>query len=237
MPDAKDADPVREAAQAILEAALPAVPFDGWTDAVIREAAETAGVDRHRAKLAFPRGGVDLAMFHHREGDRMLAEELAAADLTGMRLREKVAHGVRRRLEIAEERREAVRRAAGLFALPIYGADGARLIWETADVIWTGVGDSSDDLNWYTKRAILSGVISATTLFWLGDESDGRADSWRFLDRRIEGVMRFEKLKAAVNANPLGKMMMRGPNWLASRIRKPGGGAAKDAPSDLPGGA
>ena len=31
---------------------------------------------------------------------------------------------------------------------------------------------------------------------WLGDQSEGFADSWAFLDRRIAGVMRFEKAKA-----------------------------------------
>ena len=228
-------DPVLEARRLILAAATPHVPFDGWSDAVIENAAREAGVDRHLAKLAFPRGGVDLAVFHHREGDRAMIERLRATDLTVLRIRERVAFAVRARLEIAEERREAVRKAAALFALPIYAAEGARMVWETADAIWTVLGDSSEDLNWYTKRAILSGVVSATTLYWLGDESENRQATWGFLDRRIDGVMRFEKAKAAVNANPLGKLLMAGPNWLAARIRKPGGEVDTGTASDLPG--
>ncbi|MEL6979673.1 MAG: COQ9 family protein [Pseudomonadota bacterium] len=228
-------DPVLEAKRLLLAAALPHVAFDGWTSATIDAAAREAGVDANLAKIAFPRGGVDLAVFHHQEGDRLLTDRLRAAPLAAMRVRDRVALGVRARLEIAEERREAVRKAASLFALPVYAADGARAVWGTADVIWEAIGDPSDDLNWYTKRAILSSVISATTLYWLGDESEGREASWAFLDRRIDSVMQFEKVKAAVNKNPLGKLLMTGPNWVASRIRKPGGPRETGAPSDLPG--
>ena len=234
-PKASD-DPVREAQRAILAAALPDVPFDGWSDATVGRAAETAGVDRHLAKLAFPRGGVDLALFHHREGDAEMLRWLESGDWSSMRVREKVAFAVRTRLEIAEERREAVRRAAALFALPPYAPDGARAVWETADAIWTAMGDASEDLNWYSKRAILSGVISATLLYWLGDESDGREKSWAFLDRRIDGVMRFEKFKADIRKNPIGRALAAGVERLAARVRKPGGPVDTGTPSDLPGG-
>jgi hypothetical protein len=78
---------------------------------------------------------------------------------------------VKLRLDLVEPHKEAVRRGATLFALPIHAADGARALWETADAIWTALGDTSDDLNWYSKRAILSGVYSSTVLYWLGDQS------------------------------------------------------------------
>lgn len=238
--DDASADPLLETRRRLLAAALPIVPFDGWSDATLRAAAEEADVDKHLAKLAFPRGGVDLALFFHREGDRRMVERLTPEALEGLRIRERVAFAVRTRLEIAAERREAVRRAAALYALPLYAADGARAVWETADAIWTALGDPSEDLNWYTKRAILSGVVSGVTLYWLGDDSEGYERSWAFLDRRIEEVMRFEKFKSAVNANPLGRLFMSGPNWLASRIRKPGARPAAEGEGwkpDLPGGA
>ncbi|MEO1328571.1 MAG: COQ9 family protein [Pseudomonadota bacterium] len=229
------ADPRLETQRRILAAAMPSVPFDGWSEATLEQAIEDAGVDSFAAKLAFPRGAVDLALFFHREGDRQMLERLAAADLSSMRIREKVAFAVRTRLEIIAPHREAVRKGAALYALPIYAADGAQAVWETADHIWTALGDPSDDLNWYTKRAILSGVYGSTVLYWLGDESLGSENTWAFLDRRIEGVMRFESLKRAVNDNPLGRLLMTGPNWLASRVRKPGAPVDTGTPVDLPG--
>ena len=82
------------------------------------------------------------------------------------------------------------------FALPQYAADGAGAVWHTADAIWAALGDTSRDVNWYTKRMTLGAVYSACVLFWLGDESPDMADTRAFIDRRIDDVMRFEKVKA-----------------------------------------
>jgi ubiquinone biosynthesis protein COQ9 len=160
-----------------------------------------------------------------------MTERLRAEDLSGMRFRARVAHAVRLRLELVEPHKEAVRRGATLFALPMHAADGARALWETADAIWTGLGDTSDDLNWYTKRATLSGVYSATVLYWLGDQSSGHAATWDFLDRRIDDVMRFEDLKKQVRENRFLKPLTIAPEWLARQVRAPSG----NAPADLPG--
>ena len=92
--------------------------------------------------------------------------------------------------------------AAALMALPQHAATGAKLVWESADMIWTALGDSSRDYNWYSKRLTLSGVISGTVLYWMNDESEGRAASWEFLDRRIAEVMQIEKIKGRVTGLP-----------------------------------
>jgi len=222
-PEAGGGDPLAAARARILAAALPNVPFDGWSEQTLRDAATQAGVDAQTARLAFPRGALDLAICFHDDGDARLRQALAGADLEGMRMREKIAHAVRMRLELVEPHREAVRRGATLFALPIYAGEGARAVWRTADVIWTGLGDASQDGNWYSKRAILAGVYSSTVLYWLGDTSDGSADSWAFLDRRIDGVMQFEKVKAQLNANPLGRLLMMGPNAVSAMMKPPRG--------------
>ena len=119
-----------------------------------------------------------------------------------MRFRDRIAAAVRYRVEAVEDK-EAARRGTAFFSLPQNAQAGARAFWETADRIWTALGDTSDDVNWYTKRATLSGVYGATVLYWLGDDSPGHEDTWSFLDRRIEDVMRIEKAKGAVNDNPL----------------------------------
>lgn len=212
---------IAQARARILAAALPNTPFDGWSDRTLADAINAAGVDAGLAKLAFPRGPVDLALFFHDDGDARLAQTLAGAPLDQMRIREKIAFAVRKRLELVAAHREAVRRGVTLFALPVHTADGARALWRTADTIWTALGDESRDGNWYSKRAILAGVYSATALYWLGDESEGSHATWAFLDRRIEGVMRFEKLKVQVNASALGRLAMAGPNALSKLMKAP----------------
>lgn len=215
---------IADARARILDAALPHVVFDGWTRATLDAAIADSGVDAGLARLAFPRGGIDMALAFHRRADRALAEELAGADLAAMRIRERVTHCVRRRLELLADDREAVRRGTALLALPLYAAEGAKAIWETADIIWKGCGDTSEDYNWYTKRMILGSVYSATLLYWLGDQSPGFENTWAFLDRRIEDVMRFEKAKAQLRSNPIARAAMWGPMQVLNRLKAPGKG-------------
>jgi ubiquinone biosynthesis protein COQ9 len=214
----------------LLDAALLHVPFDGWSDATLKAAITETGTDPALARAVFPRGPVDLALAFHRRGDAQMVDWLHRADLDRMKFRERIAAAVRCRLQAIPDR-EAVRRAATLFALPHHAADGARAVWGTCDLIWSTLGDTSEDVNWYTKRATLAGVYSSTVLFWLGDDSPDHQATWEFLDRRIENVMQFEKLKAQVNKNPLLKPILAGPNWLLGRVRAP----VKMRDTDLPG--
>lgn len=214
----------------ILNAALNHVPFDGWSEATFRAAIADTGVDGGLARALFPRGAVDLALAFHARGDAAMLERIRASDMSGMKIRDKIAAAVRFRIEAAEDK-EAVRRGATLFSLPHHAVDGARAIWGTSDLIWEALGDTSDDVNWYTKRASLAGVYSATLLFWLGDDSPDHRASWDFLGRRIDDVMRIERLKAQINDNPLLKPFLAGPNWLLGRVRPP----ARIRDSDLPG--
>ena len=213
--------------ESLLDAALLHVVFDGWSDTTLKAAATDVGVPLDVARIWFPHGGVDLARAYHRRGDAQMVVAMAAQDLTGMRFRDRIAFAVRIRLDHAD--RDAVRRGSALFALPQNIVSGAGLIWGTADAIWTTLGDTSRDFNWYSKRATLSAVYSATVLYWLGDESAGHQATWHFLDRRIEDVMRFEKSKADLKASPLAKMF-KGPLDLLARVRAP-----EAVPVDLPG--
>lgn len=211
-------DPLREA---VLDHMPEHVIFDGWSRAAIDAAARDAGVEPAAARQAFPRGGVDAALAFSARGDRRMAEALAEEPMAGLGMTARVTRAVRLRLEQDEPHREAVRRAASLLALPHHAADAATMVWRTADTIWNALGDESEDSNWYTKRASLAGVISSTVLYWLQDESEARHETWRFLDRRIEDVMRIEKAKARMRRNPLGRAMMEGADRLARGIRAP----------------
>ncbi|MEO0487155.1 MAG: COQ9 family protein [Pseudomonadota bacterium] len=212
----------------LVEAALGHVVFDGWSDVTFRAAVADSGIDPAVARGLCPRGALDLAVAFHKAGDAEMAARMATEDMSDLRYSEKVARAVQIRLEVIPDK-EAVRRGTTLFALPQNSVEGGQLIWGTADAIWTALGDSSDDLNWYTKRAILSGVYSSTILFWLGDDSLDDQATWAFIDRRIADVMTFEKVKSKVRQSALLKPLLAGPEWLAAQIKAP-----KSA--DLPGG-
>lgn len=213
-------DPLPDPKSRLLDAALPHVAFDGWTEKTFEAAIRDSDVSPTVARASCPRGGVDLAVAYHKRGDELMLERLRAAPMADMRFRDRIAAAVRFRIEAIDDK-EAVRRGSSLFALPQYAPDGAKLIWGTADAIWDALGDTSEDVNWYTKRATLSGVYSATVLYWLGDTSEGNAATWAFLDRRIDDVMQIEKLKAQVRESPTLSRLMAGPNWLLSHVKAP----------------
>ncbi len=204
----------------LLDAVLNHVVFDGWSETSFEAGVSDSGLDMNLARALFPRGALDLAVAYHKRGDQNMCAALAATDLSALRFRDRVALAVKLRFEAIEDK-EAVRRGVTLFSLPQYAAEGTKLIWGTSDAIWTALGDTSEDVNWYTKRATLSGVYSSTVIYWLGDDSEDHQATWEFLDRRIENVMKFEALKAKVQGNPLLRPFLAGPNWLASQIRKP----------------
>ncbi len=215
-------DPSSDLVSQLLDAALLHVVFDGWSKATFDAAVSDSGVNPVLAQALCPRGAVDLALAYHRRGDQMMLARLSETDLSELRFRDRIAAMIRYRLEVTEDK-EAVRRGVTLFALPQHAATGARALWGTCDAIWTALGDTSDDLNWYSKRTILSGVYSSTLLYWLGDDSPDHQATWEFLDRRIDNVMQFEKVKADMRKNPLLKPLMAGSEWLSSQIKPPAG--------------
>ena len=220
-------DPVK--AQ-LLAAILPHVAFDGWSQTAFASAVADTGLTPEQARTLCPRGAADLAIAFHQDGDRVMRDAVTAADLRQMRYSEKVAFAVRARIAAIVDK-EAVRRGTALFALPHMAADGAKLIWGTADAIWDVLGDTSDDFNWYSKRVTLSAVWTSTVVFWLGDDSSGGQATDAFIDRRIANVMQFEKLKAQVNASPLLKPLTGPLLGLLGKIKAP----SREAQVDLPG--
>ena len=222
--------PIDPAKRQLLDAILTEVPFDGWSQKAFDRAVASSGLTREQANALCPRGAVDLAVAYHQSGDAALVAAIRAADLSGMKFRDKVAFALRARIDAISDK-ECVRRGSALFALPHLAADGARLIWGTADLIWETLGDTSQDINWYTKRATLSGVYATTILFWLGDQSTGATATNDFIARRIDNVMQFEKLKGQVNDNrmlkPLTDPLHRLFGWVKAPNRTPA--------ADLPG--
>lgn len=184
-------------APAIAEAAI----FDGWSDTALVSAAELADVDPAVARLAFPGGAMDMIAAWVEQVDLRMAEAFDPAILAQMPIRERIRALVWFRLEAIAGLEEALRRALAIQAMPQNLARTAKLGWASADAMWRLAGDTATDYNYYTKRAILTSIYAATLAVFLSDESDGKADTRAFLDRRIEEVMKFEKAKAQLLGN------------------------------------
>ena len=126
-----------------------------------------------------------------------------AVDPATLKVRERIRRGVLALgLDAAMAAEAATRRWAGFLALPTNAALGLRLAWESADVLWIWAGDRATDENHYSKRALLAGILIGTLMVRL---ADGQAPAEAHLDRRIEGVMNFERFKARLGRWQLGR--------------------------------
>ena len=170
--------------------------FDGWSQTAVDAAADSNDVDREQARLAVPKDQAGKIDLYIRGVDRALEEWFTPERLERLKIREKIRAIIWKRLEIQAPAREAVRRALSILAMPQNAPAALKIGWRTADLMWRIAGDASTDYNHYTKRVMLGGVYASTLLVWRDDQSDGWAETASFLDRRIDDVMKIEKLKA-----------------------------------------
>lgn len=173
-----------------------AAVFDGWRAAAVDAAADAVGADRDVARLAFPGGAMDMIGAWIEAIDAAMLAHFTQEALAKLPIRERIRSLVQFRLDAISGQEEALRRATAIMAMPQNVTGAVMTGWRSADLMWRLAGDTATDYNHYTKRTILGGIYSATLAVFASDESDGKADTRAFLDRRIEGVMKFEKAKA-----------------------------------------
>ena len=199
-------------ANAMIDKALEHVPFDGWSDQMSKKVCLELKISEYEFRQVFPRGGVDMALAFHRRDDERFVQEFMISEFnqTGLRVRDRIESAIINRLSIAVDNKESVRRSMSLFSTPLYFSEGTRALWATSDQIWVSIGDTSDDLNWYTKRLTLSSIYSAILIFWIEDESQNFCETRAFIKRRISDVMTIEKLKGKIRKSPIwGKFARR----------------------------
>jgi ubiquinone biosynthesis protein COQ9 len=195
--------------EALIEAILPDVAFDGWSRPALRAAARRIGIPAGEALALFPDGAAGLVACFSRWADRRMLDRLETEALDSLRIPERIALAIVTRLEIVAPWREAVRRALSLLTLPQHMPLGLRLLYQTVDDVWWATGDRATDFSFYTKRLTLAGIYTTTVLYWLEDRSEDFADTRAFLERRLAGVARVGRVRSQ-----LGMAVERLPNPL-----------------------
>jgi ubiquinone biosynthesis protein COQ9 len=188
----------QEAREKILFATLPNVAFDGWVERTLKMGAESAGYAPDMALRVFPGGPREAIRFWSDRDDRWMLTQMGAADLTAMPFRDQLGKAIRLRVDVNAPYREAVRRTMSFLALPQNYGTASRNTFDTVSAIWYAVGDTSTDLNFYTKRLTLAPIYVATVLYWIDDSSMDSAETWAFLERRLDDSMLIPRIQARV---------------------------------------
>lgn len=193
-------DPDTSLRDRLADALAAEASFEGWTRTAMAAAERALKLMPGEAQRLFPGGPIQgLAHFSER-ADLRTVSDMEKEGVVDLKIRDRIKAAVRIRLERHGLPHEATRRALALLSLPFHAGVGLRLLYRTVDAMWYAAGDTSTDFNFYTKRATLAGVYSSTLLYWLSDRSPGAEATWAFLDRRIDDVMKIEKLKSQVRS-------------------------------------
>ena len=194
------ADPDAESRDRLADAMASETVFEGWSRAALAAASRRLELPAGESDRLFPGGPVQVLTYVSERADLRTVEDMEKEGVATLKVRDRIRSAVRIRLERHAGDREAARRALALLSLPFNGGLALRLLYRTVDAMWYAAGDNSTDFNFYTKRATLAGVYSSTLLYWLNDRSPGSEATWAFLDRRIDDVMKIEKLKSQVKS-------------------------------------
>lgn len=186
--------------QQLVRAAIAHVPFDGWSLTTLEMAASDCDIAPDEMATLLP-GGVDEAIaLYAKLADQDMLAAFAALDPMPDKTHLKIRALILCRLSLAMVHKEAVAKTMAYLAQPQQAKLGTKLLYDTVDCMWRGAGDKATDISFYSKRATLAAVYSATLLAFLADDSPDMAKTEAFLDRRLQDVAQIPKLTAPAKA-------------------------------------
>ena len=186
----------RVLAQQLVEAALLHIPFDGWGMTAMQMAADSCGLSDADLDRLLPDGVRSAIQIYSEMADEKMVEAFQALDPAPDKVHLKIRALILVRLEQAHPHKEVVRKTLAYLAKPEQAKLAAELLYTTIDRMWRTAGDVSTDASFYSKRATLSAVYSATLLAFLGDDTPDMEKTKTFLDRRLRDVAQIPKFTA-----------------------------------------
>jgi ubiquinone biosynthesis protein COQ9 len=171
-----------------IEAAVHRARNEGWSRETLRRALADCGEPPELLSSAFPRGVTGAVDAWLAWVDARMDAAAAAEDMVGLRTPQRIRRVVELRLRLLQPDREALRSALALLALPWNAPLALRLLARTASAIWHAAGDRSADFSWYTRRATLAAVYSATLAYWMRPVEPEMDEVLSFLDRRLQDL-------------------------------------------------
>lgn len=184
----------------IITFALPHVPSTGWTWSVVQTACTDAGYQQSMARSVFQDGIVDAVAHFSDMMDRKMMAALENTDPNSLKVRERIKTALMARFEQMRPYRDVVRLSLAFWAVPPRSMIAGRILWRSADRMWNWAGDTAQDYNKQSKRSLLIGVMGASTMVWLNDQSPNLSETDAFVARRIENVLEFGQLISKVKS-------------------------------------
>jgi ubiquinone biosynthesis protein COQ9 len=170
---------------------LELVPLHGWNQNVIHILSLSYHQQPGLIELYYPNGLLDFEFQLHNQIDQQWTADCQTLAVANLPIRERIFSLIMKRFDYYEPLKDVLQPLHIYYAKPHHLMQSTKRLWNLADQIWYLAQDQSTDWNYYSKRLLLSGIISSSMLFWLYHDQPNttRHDTEAFVRRRIEEVL------------------------------------------------
>ncbi|CAF1176705.1 unnamed protein product [Rotaria sordida] len=182
----------------VLRESLKYVNEHGWTIEAIR-----AGIRASNQSTTIEgmfSNGYDLIDYFMRDANSKMSaymnEQKQKGDMKGSRL---LVEGLKYRLGLVVPYANTWNQALAQGALPQNAMRSWKNLLDLSSEAWHGIGDTSTDMNWYSKRLLLAAVYKSAEIYMLQDQSQNKTDSMNFLERRLNDFQTLGSLQNSVS--------------------------------------
>jgi ubiquinone biosynthesis protein COQ9 len=173
-----------------IKAAIPFICKDGWGESTLKEASNKLFKDELYYKTLFDSTSSIVQYFQDLEDTRILKKIGKKNQKESIRLH--IGKMVLCRIKELSGGMEMRKALQAHYKNIRHLDEGAKALWRTADIIWRAAGDTSTDMNHYSKRFLLSGIMLASYKHYIKSPDDIDEYVTDSLDKLVK---RMQKLK------------------------------------------
>ncbi|CAF3177188.1 unnamed protein product, partial [Rotaria sp. Silwood2] len=130
--------------------------------------------------------GYDLVEYFMRDANSKMSaymkEQGQKGNMQGIRL---LIEGLKYRLGLVIPYSNTWNQALAQGALPQNAVRSWKKLLDLSSEAWHGIGDTSTDINWYSKRLVLAAIYQSAEIYMIQDQSQNKTDTMNFLERRL----------------------------------------------------
>lgn len=173
-----------------IQAAIPFICKNGWHNAALEETSKKLFQDPLYYKTLFDSISSAVQHFQENEDARILKKIGKKKEKESIRIH--IGKMVLCRIKELSGGIEMHKALKEYYASIKHLDEGTKSLWRSADVIWRAAGDTSTDMNHYSKRFLLSSIMLASYKHYI--KSPGDIDEY-VTDSLDKLVKRMQKLK------------------------------------------
>ncbi|EPX73810.1 ubiquinone biosynthesis protein Coq9 [Schizosaccharomyces octosporus yFS286] len=177
----------------ILKHALEHVPQLGFSEEAIKMGGRSLGYSNLPTAL-FPSGSMNLISYFLLQQRYALREQKNHLTLM-QNTTEKVTHLIWSRLQANRDVMEHLPQMIATCVAPSNLPSSIKSLADLSDEILYLAQDKSADFHWYTKRAVVSAIYSASELFMTKDNSPNFQATYDFVQHRVQHAKALNNLR------------------------------------------